>query len=67
MEQFAGGLMSLAVMGAIFYGLGRAAARATVAPIHAKLDRLIALQEQSLGRHATLVPRPSTDEGARHA
>lgn len=43
MEAFAGTALPLPIFAAIVYSLGKAA----LAPIHAKLDRLIALQERA--------------------
>ena len=65
MEQFVGGLTSLAVVGAIIYALARAAARTTLAPIHAKLDRVLELQERLLAADAATLAKQSADEGAR--
>ena len=59
MEQFAGALVSLAVFGAIVYSL----ARATLAPIHAKLDRLLAQQERLLGGDVSSLAHQRADQG----
>jgi hypothetical protein len=48
MEDLVGGLMSIAVACAIVYSAFYALGRIILAPIHAKLDRLLALQEQAL-------------------
>ena len=47
MEQLVGGLMTVAIFFAIVYAIARAATRTVLQPIHAKLDRLLALQEQA--------------------
>ncbi len=72
MEQLVGGLMSLLILGAIIYIFARATAafiratvRAILDPIHAKLDRLLVLQERVLGADAAQLAPKSTDEGPR--
>ena len=41
-------LMAIAIFFAILYSIARAAAQVVLAPIHEKLDRLLALQEQAV-------------------
>jgi hypothetical protein len=48
MEELVGGLMSIAVACATVYAAFYALGRTILAPILAKLDRLLALQEQAL-------------------
>jgi hypothetical protein len=52
MEELVGGLMSIVVACAILYAFFYAIGRTILTPIHAKLDRLLALQEQALQSEA---------------